>query len=67
MKKTMNKYIQQNRNVIKINRNTPISMFSSGIFTKACNNNSTPTRKCRLYFLKSMLSIPVKTVPKGIT
>jgi hypothetical protein len=52
---------------MKININTPIFIFSSGIFTKKCGTNSTPTKKCRLCFLGHMSIIPVTTVSKGTT
>jgi hypothetical protein len=56
------KYIINNKN-----KNTPICIFSSGIFTKAWGNNSAPTTKCRSCFPGRMSSIPVTTVPKGTT
>jgi hypothetical protein len=33
------------KRIIKVNKHTPICIFSSGIFTKACGSNSTATRK----------------------
>jgi hypothetical protein len=50
-----------------MNGNTLKFILSSGIFTKACGSNSTPTRKCRSCFLGRMSSIPVTTVSKGTT
>jgi hypothetical protein len=41
----------------KINKNTPMCIFSSGIFTNACGSNLSSTRKCRLCFPGNMLSI----------
>jgi hypothetical protein len=49
------------------NKNTPIFIFSSGIFTKACGSNSSPTRKCISCLLIRMSRIPVTTAPEGTT
>jgi hypothetical protein len=55
------------KQIIRINVNTPICIFSPGMFTKACGSKSTPTRKCRSCFPGRMSSVPVTTVPKGTT
>jgi hypothetical protein len=55
------------KKIIKIKMNTPMCIFSSGIFTKACGSNSTPTRKCRLCFPGRMSSISVIIISKYLT
>jgi hypothetical protein len=58
------KNVKNNKYKIKIiNRNAPICIFSSGIFTKAYNSNSALTRKHRLCFPECILNISVTTAP----